>query len=1131
MTSLPCDWGIERVFNRTRLENILERLIRVDLHLHSNLSDGAHSLKKLADMLARRKVEVASLTDHDSIDGLHEFKKLLNEKGIGFITGVELTTQTIWGEVHLLGYGFDLDSNNLKEFLNTNKISRETESVASVEAVPRKKIAKSRPKRNISEQQLSSRQLNLNKNIKAIHENGGKVFLAHPLTISKRWEYVEKAVEEFAEAGLDGIEALYGNYTLEEQQKLLDLAERLGLYVIAGSDYHNPEDSGKLGKDIPQYIWKDFRSAVTSELLIEKSDSSEKEPNQKKERIRMHWGNFIARIILPTFVSFLLFIITLFFMIIPNFENILMERKKELIRELTNSAVSILSQYHNSAVGGKISKVEAKKLAKFHIQNLRYGKENKDYFWIIDTHPNMIVHPYRMELNNTDVSDYKDSNGAKVFVEFVKAVKENDAGYVEYLWQWKDNESRIVPKLSYVKKFLPWDWIIGTGIYIEDVEEEISDVTENLINFIIIIAILSGLFLFYIAQQTFRIERSRSVVELALRDSHEKYRFLVEASTEGTMILTNGRCRYSNKTMQDMLLYSEEEFYLLDATDIIKNSGNEEFGIADIANELMNNRLIPAPVEVELLMQSGEPFTAILVTSRITFDDQEGLIITIRGVAGEAKGERVGSLEKLETLNQKSLIDELQHSIQFFTQRVEEIMTSPITCDIETPVKSLVEIMKLEGDSAVIVLSDSGKPLGIITDRDLRERVLHEGFYGSVYEIMSSPLVTISHNGLMYEALAKMKEYDVDYLAVKNHKDGICGIISDRELLETLYFSYSNFYWQIQSCTSPEAIVAIVYKMKDLITPLIMGSGQPGTVSRILAGVMDRITAKLMDFAMKELGPPPTGFAFMAIGSHGREELTLASDQDNAIVYSDVGRNDESVARYFQRLGKMINDWLANAGYALCNGDMMAGNPKWCKPLSEWKKFFLNWIKEPDSQELLDFNIFFDFRCIFGDNELTNELRSYINSELKNNPLFFIQAAQNSLNYKSPIGPFGNLVTTSTEGGERVLQIKNAMIQLVNFARIYALENSLICINTIERLNNLFVDGVIQKAVYEEAIQAYNYLMTIRLRSQLHRGEKPDRRGVKMSELTSLERSMLKQVFSHLNLLNKTISTHFIGAG
>jgi len=147
----------------------------------------------------------------------------------------------------------------------------------------------------------------------------------------------------------------------------------------------------------------------------------------------------------------------------PRFQAILLERKKEMIRELTNSAVSILAEYAAEERAGPLSRAEAQAAAAGRLRDMRYNL--KDYFWITDLHPRMIMHPYRRELEGTDVSGYTDANGVRVFVEFAQAVREKDEGYVEYLWQWMDDAQRIVPKLSFVERFQPWNWVVGTGIY------------------------------------------------------------------------------------------------------------------------------------------------------------------------------------------------------------------------------------------------------------------------------------------------------------------------------------------------------------------------------------------------------------------------------------------------------------------------------------------------------------------------------------------------------------------------------------------------------------------------------------------------------------------------------------------
>ncbi len=158
-----------------------------------------------------------------------------------------------------------------------------------------------------------------------------------------------------------------------------------------------------------------------------------------------------------------------------------MDQKKEMIRELTNSAWNILAKFENDERSGIMSRQEAQQQAIIQIQNLHYGIELKDYFWINDMHPKMVIHPYRSDLNGTDLTGFADPQGKNLFLEAVRVVKEQGAGYITYMWQWMDNPARIVPKISYVKGFEPWGWVIGTGVYIDDIQQEIQTARRNVI--------------------------------------------------------------------------------------------------------------------------------------------------------------------------------------------------------------------------------------------------------------------------------------------------------------------------------------------------------------------------------------------------------------------------------------------------------------------------------------------------------------------------------------------------------------------------------------------------------------------------------------------------------------------------
>ncbi|GAB6904627.1 Two component system sensor protein [Desulfosarcina cetonica] len=190
-------------------------------------------------------------------------------------------------------------------------------------------------------------------------------------------------------------------------------------------------------------------------------------------------GQIPIRIFLPVVLTVLLFILTIFLLILPEMKERLLEGKREVIRELVASAWSSLDDFARQEQEGHLTRREAQQQAIHHIRGLRYGYDQKDYFWINDMQPRMIMHPYRPDLEGKDISNFTDPSGKRLFVDFVNTVRNNGAGYVDYQWQWMDDPTRIVPKISYVKGFAPWGWIIGTGIYVGDVHAQISAITRK----------------------------------------------------------------------------------------------------------------------------------------------------------------------------------------------------------------------------------------------------------------------------------------------------------------------------------------------------------------------------------------------------------------------------------------------------------------------------------------------------------------------------------------------------------------------------------------------------------------------------------------------------------------------------
>ncbi|MBE0687251.1 MAG: hypothetical protein IH585_14770, partial [Anaerolineaceae bacterium] len=266
-----------------------------------------------------------------------------------------------------------------------------------------------------------------------------------------------------------------------------------------------------------------------------------------------------------------------------------------------------------------------------------------------------------------------------------------------------------------------------------------------------------------------------------------------------------------------------------------------------------------------------------------------------------------------------------------------------------------------------------------------------------------------------------------------------------------------------------------------------------------------------------------------------RQELTLTTDQDNGIIYQKPLDNDTNhVQDYFLQLGKKVSDGLNQAGYLYCRGGVMASNPRWCRSLTDWISGFREWIHKSEPQEIIDFNIFFDLRTVYGDEDLSRELKQVIFATVAEDPAFLHHLAKNAVSFKPPIRLPGNIYLGggSTEhAGE--INLKDAMAPLVGYARLYALRYQIQQTHTLERIETLGDLNLIPPASRDEMIAAYDLLMQLRLQTQLEAiqlGKSPHN-NVHPGKIGYIQQETLKQAFAQISAVQKKIGYDFLGGG
>jgi len=949
-------------------------------------------------------------------------------------------------------------------------------------------------------------------------------------------------------------------------------------------------------------------------------------------------NKFTIKILSFSLLIIIAFVLSIVLVVIPYFEQAMLERKRETIKELTNSAWTLLVQENNRVLRNEISQEEAQKEAIEIIKNMRYGDEMKDYFWITDMHPTMIIHPYISELNGKDLSDYADPKGKKVFVECVRILENNEDGYIDYWWQWKDDADKIVPKLSYVKKFKEWNWIIGTGIYVEDVKHEIALLERKLFTIFFIITLIIGVGIMFLVRQNIITERKRQNTHNKLLEARNKYKQLVEASTEGVVMILENNVIYSNKLIQKLLGLSGADFlqtdffsHFVEKNKIQEESNKEtafnfEAQIISKSKEIVPVVLNFSPIEmndrkgfvVEIkdvstevkikkqLDENIERFRSItnnidLGIFRLTFDKDNSLIeankktFEILGYGSDTELSEINLLDHFYSKTEKKTIlkqlirerkvinqilqvrkidnsiitsqislftfedeennlkycdgivrdisnqyskeifkEEISEDIQtiyrFYNQPVKSILKNPVICDMQTSIRNATIKMTKADRSSILISTENDNIIGIVTDSDIRKRVVssEKDIQSPVFQIMTAPLHSIKENSFISEALLTMKSNNIRYLGIHDENQTIKNVISIGDIATVQNQIPNLIIKKIRNANVLEDLRECFLEIPLTIKTFIESGAKTRTITKLISKFSDEIIIKIISDAIKIHGEPPAKFAFLILGSVGREEQTLVTDQDNAIVFEDSNDN-EKVREYFLKIGGEICNNLDFVGYQYCEGEIMANNPKWVMSISETQAALNKRINTPEVVDLIEISSLFDFRTIYGDFELGKTLQEQMNLRIKNDGLFFYHLANNIVSMNLPVSFFGNLKTQKSDNKHKFIDLKKVLAIIVGFARIKALKHSVNEKNTIYRIEKLHKMGIMSYNDYHNLKKMYDYFMNLRLNHQIQfiENNRIPNNNIETSDLTQFDKSFLLKIFSQISDYKSNLSFEY----
>jgi len=454
------------------------------------------------------------------------------------------------------------------------------------------------------------------------------------------------------------------------------------------------------------------------------------------------------------------------------------------------------------------------------------------------------------------------------------------------------------------------------------------------------------------------------------------------------------------------------------------------------------------------------------------------------------------------------------------------VRREPVMCAGDEPLATALAKMSDARVRTIVVVGDDGAPIGMFTLLDLLRRVVLAGkpLTTPLTDVMSVPVVTLPAAATAHEAMEMMAAREVRQIVVVDGSH-VVGVVNERDLFTLTRVSMRQVLDGLTEAHSIDALKRCADDIRNLAHSLLAQGVTSEPLTRTIAALNDALGRRAIELVVARHAVADANWCWLALGSEGRSEQTFASDQDNALVFTVDDGGDLALLRgRLLAFADGVNDAFAALGVPLCEGGVMAGNPDYCLTQHEWKERFLGWLTAPTPQALLGANIVFDFRPLYGNAALANEMREWLFGYTTDNAVFLRLMAQNALESGPPLGLIRTFATDEDAAHRGTIDIKTRGTRLfVDAARVFALQFGIHETNTVMRLRTAGRALRVEPRHVEATVEAFHFLQLLRLRLQDDAHVGKDANRLKPDLLNEVDQRMLKESFRQARKLQETL--------